>query len=106
MLVAAAFALRASGAGGEPVALIEAPGARWIYPLTEDRLVVAFGPLGEDLIRIEGGEIYALDCPCPNRVCHLQGRISKPGQWIACLPNQVFIRIDGRNNDGIDATAY
>ena len=109
LLVTAAYALRAYGAGpaaGAAMAVIETPEGRWIYPLTEDRQMVAAGPLGGDLIRIEHGKIYAVDCPCPNRICHLQGRISTPGQWIACLPNQVFIRIEGADTDNIDATAY
>jgi hypothetical protein len=34
------------------------------------------------------------------------GRISRPGQWIACLPNRVFVEIRGRSREQVDAFSY
>jgi hypothetical protein len=32
--------------------------------------------------------------------------ISQPGQWIACLPNRVFVRVKGNNGQKIDEISY
>ena len=36
------------------------------------------------------------------QVCVHMGAISKPGQWVACLPNKVFVRVRGNSGQGID----
>jgi hypothetical protein len=86
--------------------VIEASGQTWIYPLREDRQVTVPGPLGEELIDIKDGNAFVESSPCPNQICIQQGKISKPGQWIACLPNKVFIRIAGTSGNGVDAISY
>lgn len=103
-LVATAAFSMAAYTGGEknPNVLIQASGQEWIYPLREDRQVTVSGPLGEELIRIEDGKAFVEYSPCPNQICIQQGKISKPGQWIACLPNKIFIRISGTSGDAID----
>ena len=86
--------------------VIEASGQRWIYPLGVDRQVTVSGPLGEELIQIRDGKAYVESSPCPNQICIQQGRIAKPGQWIACLPNKIFISISGSSADGVDGVAF
>lgn len=95
-------------AGGEknPTVVIEASETKWIYPLREDREVRVSGPLGEELIVIKSGEAYVQTSPCPNKLCILQGKISRPGQWIACLPNQVFLHVSGREENPVDGISY
>jgi hypothetical protein len=63
-------------------------------------------PLGEELIRIKSGEAYVETSSCPNKLCVLQGRISRPGQWIACLPNRVFLHVIGKEEYPVDRTSY
>jgi hypothetical protein len=92
--------------GKAPEVVIDAAGDRWIYPLGEDRQVTVTGPLGAEVITIRGGQAYVESSPCPNKLCVLQGRISRPGQWIACLPNRVFISIEGKTDGDLDATSY
>ena len=109
LAVIGVLALRAYGAGegaGDPVVLIEASGTRWIYPLGEVRRLTLNGPLGPESIAIEDGAAFTEDCTCADRVCHRQGRISKPGQWIACVPNKLFLRVEGLHTGGIDAASY
>lgn len=94
--------------GGEksPNVIIEASGQRWIYPLRENRQVTVGGPLGDELISINSGEAWVVTSPCPNKICIQEGRISKPGQWIACLPNKIFIRISGTEDQSVDELSY
>ncbi|MCX7023724.1 MAG: NusG domain II-containing protein [Spirochaetes bacterium] len=97
-VVAGSFAL-AWNHSGEPRAVIEAGGSTWIYPLDEDRVVEARGPLGVTVIHIGNGGLAVESSPCRNQTCVASGRISRPGQWTACLPNGVMARIDGGASD-------
>ncbi len=45
--------------------------------------------------------------PGPLQICVQKGRISQAGEWLACLPNEVFIRIEGSTSaDGVDGQAF
>jgi len=96
-----------SGDSGEPEAVVQGVGGEWIYPLDADREIEVEGPLGVTLIHIGDGVVRFEDSPCPTKSCVAQGGISESGQWLACLPNQVFVRIEGAEGDGgVDAAAY
>ena len=97
---------------GTPEIMIEAAGApaadmsgeqQWIYPLDADETVRVPGPLGDTVVVIQDGTVEVVSSPCPQKICIKTGRISKPGQWIACLPNRVFISIRGREKEQPDA---
>jgi hypothetical protein len=66
-----------------------------VYPLNEDRQINAKGPLGLTDIHIEHGGVFVHDSPCTNKVCIAMGTIRASGQFVACLPNRVFVRITG-----------
>jgi hypothetical protein len=85
-----------SGAGGDAE-------QQWIYPLDAETTVRVPGPLGETVVEIADGAVRVISSPCPEKICIKTGRISKPGQWIACLPNRVFISIRGKRSEQPDA---
>jgi hypothetical protein len=63
--------------------------------------------LGDTLVEIRGKAVFIEASPCRNKTCIAAGSIDKPGQWLACLPNEVFVSIEGRRADeGLDATAF
>ncbi len=96
LLAVAAFSLFAyTGTGKSASVVIEASGKRWIYPLSEDRKVRVPGPLGDTVVVVRGGEAYVEDSPCRDKICIQMGRISRQGQWVACLPNRVMVSIGG-----------
>ncbi len=106
---AVAFAaLSAYGPGsGQESAVLKGKGGEWVYPLSTDREVRVAGPLGETVVLIRGRSVRIIDSPCPNKTCIAAGAIDRPGQWLACLPNQVFVSVEGRRkDDGIDASVY
>jgi len=74
---------------------IEAPGGKWLYPLTDNREVAIAGPLGDTLIQIVDGQARIIDSPCPNKTCIAHPPIANQGDWNACLPNRVIIRVTG-----------
>jgi len=76
---------------------------QWIYPLDGEATLRVPGPLGETVVVIEEGTVRVISSPCPEKICIKTGRISKPGQWIACLPNRVFITIRGKRSEQPDA---
>lgn len=48
---------------------------------------------------IENGFVYLSDADCPDRLCVKQGKISKAGQSIICLPHRLVIKITGKSED-------
>lgn len=84
-----------------PNLIIEAPGGKWIYSLAEARTVVIPGALGNTTIRIEDNTAFILDSPCPNKTCIHAASLKKNGDWNACLPNKVFLHIEGSDSDAI-----
>ena len=55
------------------------------------------------IVGIEDGKVYVESC-CPNGTCSA-GKIEKSGQWIACLPNKVVIRLEGSKDEEVDVLA-
>ncbi len=53
------------------------------------------GALGPVLIGIDGSGIRILDSRCPHGLCKRMGPIRRTGDWIACIPNKLVIRIQG-----------
>jgi len=86
--------------------VIEASGTQWIYPLSVDRREAVSGPLGDTIVVIKGGSARVEDSPCPDKLCVHMGAVSRPGQWIACLPNRVFVRVRGSSDQSIDILSY
>jgi hypothetical protein len=95
--------------GGRPGAELlhlRGPGGEWVYPLGADRTVTVDGPLGETVVEIRGGQARVLSSPCAEKICVRSGAIARPGQWIACLPNRVFLDVRGRSRRSADAVSF
>ncbi len=82
----------------------------WVYDLSVDAMIDFEGPIGITTMEIEGGRVHVHASDCKNQVCVLAGWIDSPGEWIACLPNNVFIVIQGTpeiaGEGGIDDSSY
>ncbi len=79
--------------------VIETPSGKWIYPLTETRTVVVSGAIGNTTIRIEHNTAFISDSPCPNKTCVNAAALKNAGDWNACLPNRVFLHIEGNTSE-------
>jgi hypothetical protein len=44
-----------------------------------------------------------IDADCPDKLCEKQGKISKNGQSIICLPNKIVIKINSDTDTDVDA---
>ena len=51
------------------------------------------------VIVIENGMVYVKASSCKDKVCMHQGKIKAAGQTITCLPQRVFIKLEGSEVD-------
>lgn len=54
---------------------------------------------GHNKVVIENGEVWMEEADCPDKLCILQGKISKTGQTIICLPNKTMVTIKGGKSE-------
>lgn len=48
---------------------------------------------GTNLLIIQDGEAWIEEASCPDGLCMNMGKISRKGQSIVCLPNQVVVEV-------------
>ena len=58
-----------------------------------------------NILSIRDGSVYMQAASCHNQQCVKQGSISQASQTIVCLPNQVFVNIEGTDSP-FDGVAY
>ena len=75
--------------------LIQGQGRKWIFPLDAVETVHIPGPLGLTTVKIHENMAWVESSPCQNQTCVASGRIRHRGAWAACLPNNVFLMIEG-----------
>ncbi len=68
------------------------------YSLSEDGEYILNG--GTNLLVISDGKAFIKEAHCPDGLCVNQGRISRSGERIVCLPNRVMIEVIAEE-DGI-----
>ncbi|MFP4509354.1 MAG: NusG domain II-containing protein [Spirochaetaceae bacterium] len=87
---------------------VQADGRDYLYNLNEDRVFTVSGPIGETEVEIAGGRVRVPDSPCRDKICVSVGWVSNPGEWIACLPNRVFVRVEGSESESapVDAQTF
>lgn len=106
LLVASSLFARTSR-DGELTVVATGQETEWVYSLEEDREIAIPGPLGTTIVEIHDGHVHIASSPCPNQTCVAVAAINLPGQWVACLPNQVFVRIEGKTtDDSVDANVF
>jgi hypothetical protein len=71
------------------------------YVLTDDYkdVVKIESETGYNIMHIEDGQIWIHEASCPDKICIYQGKISKNGEMIVCIPNRMFIKIVDENDE-------
>ena len=54
---------------------------------------------GHNKVVITDGEVWMEEADCPDRLCVSQGKISRSGQTIICLPNKTMVTIKGGKSE-------
>ena len=70
------------------------------YSLSEDGEFLLNG--GTNTLVISGGKAYISQADCPDGLCVSQGKISRTGQTVVCLPNRVMLRIVGAEDADVE----
>lgn len=91
------------GSSSASVVLIETDSEQWVYSLDKDRIEHIHGKQGDTIVEIKKGRVHIVDSTCPDKLCVQMGWLEKTNDWAACLPNGVFVTVQGERNDGIDA---
>ena len=96
-----------AGDGGPLRVRIKAADSEYVYSLDEEREVAVEGPLGTTYVHIHDGHAAIVDSPCPNKLCIQAGELDENGEWSACMPNKVFVQIEGGKEEReVDVTTY
>ena len=70
------------------------------YPLKKDATYELSGShLGTNTLVIKSGKAYISEANCPDKQCMKQGKISKTGEMLVCLPNRVVVKIIDSKKD-------
>lgn len=95
-----------SGSGKAETVSIETAGGTYIYMLDTDRTIEVSGPLGTTIIKILDSEVFVEDSPCRDKLCIQAAPLNKSGEWNACMPNKVFIRIQDSADNELDSLSF
>jgi hypothetical protein len=91
---------------GPSVLYIKNESEEYFYPLQESKKIINIeGSLGLTRIQIKDNKAKVISSPCIDKTCIHFGNIQKKGEWNACLPNKVFLRIIGKGEE-IDSISY
>jgi len=83
---------------GKPEVHITVGEKEWVYDLSNDATATFEGPIGETTVEIVDNKVHVHSSDCKNQICVSTGWIDSPGEWISCLPNDVFILIKGQQD--------
>ncbi|MDE7226904.1 MAG: NusG domain II-containing protein [Treponemataceae bacterium] len=101
--IAASLFLLRGARTGTPLLVVNTPDGEFVYPLDTDRTIPAAGALGMSTLVIRDGRASFAQSPCPNKDCLRAAAISRTGEWAACLPNRILIRIESAARPAFDA---
>lgn len=106
LLIGAAFLIRGVLYSGREahIEIVCENEVRYTFDMDETKIIRVEHPDGSyNVVCIEHGTVRVEDADCDNHDCIKQGRISKVGQSVICLPHQMVIRIVGTQDGEYDA---
>ncbi len=90
----ASFLSLKSSKNHEKRLIITSGKTEYIYSLSKDRELEIKGDIGTSVIIIKDGKAFFKSSPCKNKTCVHTGAVSGENDWAACLPNDIFIRVE------------
>jgi hypothetical protein len=97
------LAAASGGQAGDRMVVIEGPSGRTTVPLSEDTELMIDGLLGTVHVQVMDQSVRVREAGCPDHICERTGPVSSPGSVIACVPNGVSVRVEGRGDARLDA---
>lgn len=106
LCMAVAAAVYSGGTSSSRV-IVRGPDRTWIFPLDAEEELTVAGAIGETVIKIQKRTAAIVSSPCGGQTCVAAGELHKNGQWAACLPNRVFLLVEGsQGRDAVDAASW
>lgn len=76
------------------------------YSLSEDQEIELTGLNGKkNLLVISDGKADIIEADCPDELCVNQKSISKVGEMLVCLPNEIVVEVVSGDKQDIDVIA-
>ena len=72
------------------------------YPLSRNGTYSLNG--GTNTLVIENGYAWLSDAQCPDKLCVHMGKIHNSSGIIVCLPNRLYVTIEGVDDPDVDVT--
>jgi len=72
------------------------------FSISEDRDITISGPIGDTNLRISENRVWITEAPCPHKICKKMGKIGRAGEIIVCIPNKIFIEVEGTQDSPVD----
>ncbi len=92
----AAFAVRASSPDGKPRAIVLVAGAEQAaLPLAQNAVATFAGAEGPVTVEVRDGAVAVIRSTCAQHVCVAAGWKHRSGDVIACVPNELLVRVAG-----------
>ena len=73
--------------------------------LSENQVINIKTDEDENILEIKNGYATMREANCPDQLCVYQKSISKQGESIVCLPHQVIVTIEGKEDSSLDSIA-
>ena len=84
---------------GRLMLVVTTPQDEFIYPLDKDSELKFEGLEGITKVIIREGKACVVESPCANKNCINMGFLSGSGDWAACLPNDVILRVESNTKN-------
>jgi hypothetical protein len=98
------FVLRQTMAAQNPIAYLQAQNQpRQAIDLTNDQI---FSAAPNVMIEVKNNRVRFVQSDCPDQICVHAGWISKAGDSVVCLPNQIAVVFESGEQSGVDGIAY
>ena len=95
LMVIASFGLFTAVGQGQRVVIEQDGKTVFTGNLRENHKVAIPGPLGDTIVQVVEGGVRVLSSPCPAKICIRTGKIHRPGELLACVPNHLIVRVEG-----------
>lgn len=95
---AGAFAFAGKKSAGADL-VVKTPEGRFLYPLNRNAELDFEGVIGHTKVTIKDGQAWVTESACDNKNCIFMGKLSRPGDFAACLPNAVILTVEGPDEE-------
>lgn len=73
-----------------------------LYELSEEESI----KVGGCEILLENDAVSFLSSECPDKLCVNRGRLDKPGDTMACVPERVAVSLKSEKSENVDAVVF